>query len=174
MAKTLKRPANEAKPSWRTEKTPTKFEKRSEKPEQNRSEPQQPVVPYGIRSFDDPTTRARRKKGDETLANAQQLLSGLIGNKSLPLAQGFLRLQLESEWPSLVGQRVASVSRPSAFYQGLLDVWVAHPTWIQELWFIREDIRAKINAWAKSKGYSGDWCREVRFSMNQRQADLGK
>ena len=121
-------------------------------------------------ALDDPKTRARRKKGDDTMAPASDLLKGLMQNVQSPLAPGFLRLQLETQWSQVVGERIASLSKPAAFDKGVLDVWVAHPTWMQELWYIRDEIKEKINFHIGRQTGRRDWCKEVRFTLNTRQA----
>lgn len=125
---------------------------------------------------DDKKTRTRRYKGDDTLAPASDLVKGLMQNVQKPLGVGFLRLKLEVQWPEIVGRRLAEITAPAAYQDGVLEIWVAHSTWMQEMWFVKEDIRAKVNAAiARDAGSYGapapaDACREVRFTLNRRQA----
>ena len=124
--------------------------------------------------FDDGKTRSRRYKGDDTLAPASDLLKGLMQNVQKPLGVGFLRLKLEVQWAEIVGPRIAKITAPAAYQDGVLDVWVAHSTWMQELWFVKDDIRAKVNAAiARDSGAPPDAssCREIRFTLNRRQAN---
>ncbi|MDX9732006.1 MAG: DUF721 domain-containing protein, partial [Bdellovibrionales bacterium] len=97
---------------------------------------------------DDRKTRARRAKGEETLQQASDLVKGLMQNVQNPLGEGFLRLKMEVQWADIVGPRLAKITAPAAFQDGILDVWVAHSTWMQELWYLKEDIRSKVNAFA--------------------------
>ncbi len=113
---------------------------------------------------DDPKTRARRRKGEDTMAPVSDLLKGLMRNVQSPLANGFLRLQLETQWVQVVGDRLAKLSKPVAYTDGILDVWVGHPTWMQELWYVKDDIRQKVN-----RHLGCEWCKEVRFTTHQRQ-----
>ena len=126
---------------------------------------------------DDKKTRARRYRGDDTLMPASDLVKGLMQNVQKPLGVGFLRLKLEVQWREIVGPRLAEITAPAAYQDGVLEVWVAHSTWMQELWFVKEDIRAKVNAAIHHDAPSGgvaregvQTCREVRFTLNRRQA----
>lgn len=128
---------------------------------------------------DDRKTKARRYKGDDTLLGASDLVKGLMQNVQKPLGVGFLRLKLEVQWSEIVGKRLAEITAPAAYQDGILDVWVAHSTWMQELWFVKDEIRAKVNAAisrdaacenSSGAGAGKDACREVRFTLNRRQA----
>ena len=121
--------------------------------------------------FEDKKTKARRYKGDDTLSGASDLVKNLMQNVQKPLGVGFLRLKLEVQWPEIVGPRLAGITAPAAFYDGILEVWVAHSTWMQELWFVKDEIRGKVNAAIKRESpNAADTCREVRFTLNRRQA----
>jgi predicted nucleic acid-binding Zn ribbon protein len=120
---------------------------------------------------DDRKTKARRYKGDDTLAGASDLVKGLMENVQKPLGVGFLRLKLEVQWAEIVGSRLAEITAPAAFHNGVLDVWVAHSTWMQELWFVKDEIRQKVNgAILRESKNPSDGCKEVRFTLNRRQA----
>lgn len=120
---------------------------------------------------DDKKTRARRYKGEDTLSGASDLVKGLMQNVQKPLGVGFLRLKLEVQWAQIVGDRLAKITAPAAFQNGILDVWVAHSTWMQELWFVKDEIRKKVNAAIlRESKYESDVCNEIRFTLNRRQA----
>jgi hypothetical protein len=119
---------------------------------------------------EDPKTRARRAKGEDTLTPASELVKGLMQNVQNPLAVGFLRLKLEVQWAEIVGPRVAKMTAPAAFFNGVLDVWVAHSAWMQELWYIKDEIQAKVNRSLGGNSDSQAYCREVRFTLNKRQS----
>ena len=48
-------------------------------------------------------------------------------------------------WEEAVGEIIAEHARPAWVRQGLLRVDVAEPVWLQELTYIEEDIRIKLN-----------------------------
>jgi hypothetical protein len=66
---------------------------------------------------EDPKTRARRAKGEDTLTPASELVKGLMQNVQNPLAVGFLRLKLEVQWAEIVGPSDRENDRPSGFFQ---------------------------------------------------------
>lgn len=123
---------------------------------------------------EDGKTKARRYKGDDTLAAASDLVKGLMQNVQKPLGVGFLRLKLEVQWEEIVGARLAGITAPAAYNDNVLEVWVAHSTWMQELWFVKDEIRAKVNAAilrdASMAGLGPQPCREIRFTLNRRQS----
>lgn len=121
-------------------------------------------------NFDDPKTRERRKKGDDTLRPASDLVKGLMQNVQNPLAVGFLRLKLEVQWAETVGPRLAKMTAPAAYHNGVLEVWVAHSTWMQELWYVKDEIRLKVNKTLGLPADSPGFCREIRFTLNRRQS----
>ncbi|MGD9180380.1 MAG: DUF721 domain-containing protein [Desulfobacterales bacterium] len=49
-------------------------------------------------------------------------------------------------WDEAVGATIAQNARPAAFKGKLLIVHVISSTWIHQLQFLKEDLRAKINA----------------------------
>lgn len=120
--------------------------------------------PKSGKSFIDKNT-ARRAKGEDTLAGASDLVKGLMGSRNSPLGAGFTRLKLGVQWPEIIGDRIAKMTAPAAFDDGILEIWVAHPTWMQELWFIKDELREKVN-----RALGPGACREVRFTLNRRQA----
>ena len=121
-------------------------------------------APKAGKSFNDKNT-ARRAQGEDTLSRASDLVKGLMRNDQSPLAAGFTRLKLGVQWPDVVGDRIAKMTAPAAFDDGVLEIWVAHPTWMQELWFIKDELREKVN-----RALGGSSCREVRFTLNRRQS----
>jgi len=55
------------------------------------------------------------------------------------------------EWPTLVGDGIARVTRPVRVSDGVLFVEVASSAWMMELNMMRRDLMARINA-GKKKG----------------------
>ena len=55
------------------------------------------------------------------------------------------RLEVFRVWAAEVGDAVAARAAPAAFRDGVLCVRVSSAAWMQELQFIKEEIRAKLN-----------------------------
>jgi hypothetical protein len=61
------------------------------------------------------------------------------------LEEDLLRHTLRQRWAEVVGDRLASRTRPEVLYQGRLKVVVANSTWLNELNFMRPEIIDRIN-----------------------------
>ena len=91
------------------------------------------------------------------------VLQSLLLNGKSQLGDGFLRWRLEQDWLRIVGQTMAVQTVPCAIDHGVLWVWVSHPAWIQQLWFFKDIIREKVNAYLGRQLIS-----DVRFTLNRR------
>ena len=87
-------------------------------------------------------------------------LSGLLPRvlKQLGLDQGLLGWRAVSEWPQVVGPRVARHTRAVAFRDGVLQVEVEGSAWMHELGFLKRDLVRKVNQHVGSR-----LVRDVRF-----------
>jgi predicted nucleic acid-binding Zn ribbon protein len=87
-------------------------------------------------------------------------LSGLLPRvlKQLGLDQGLLGWRTVSEWPQVVGPRIARHTRAVAFRDGVLQVEVEGSAWMHELGFLKRDLVRKVNEHAGSR-----LVRDVRF-----------
>lgn|GEM_PF-1410478 len=74
--------------------------------------------------------------------------------------------QLITDWPAIVGQRVAARTTPmnpgAALADGVLSVRVINSAWLHELSFIKDQLRARINEFIGSKT-NPQPIREIRF-----------
>ncbi len=55
-------------------------------------------------------------------------------------------------WDEVVGDAIAKRAQPARFRNGILFVTVASHTWMQELQFMKDDIRARLNARVSEDG----------------------
>lgn len=53
--------------------------------------------------------------------------------------------QLQLRWPELLGARLAGRTRAQAFSEGQLTIAVANSAWLNELTFLRDDLRKQLN-----------------------------
>jgi hypothetical protein len=67
-------------------------------------------------------------------------------------------IELFRIWAAEVGPAVAARTVPSAFRDGVLSVRVSGAAWMQELQFVKDDIRARLNA-----RLGGEVVRDVYF-----------
>jgi|SRR5215472_14502980 len=55
------------------------------------------------------------------------------------------RLEVFRVWAAEVGEAVAARAAPAAFRDGVLSVHVSSATWMQELQFVKQEIRDRLN-----------------------------
>jgi hypothetical protein len=72
-------------------------------------------------------------------------LQALFENGKSPLSQQFLRWKIWRKWEEYVGPTIAQNSEPVGFVNGQLYLWVKNSSWMQQLVFMREPIKDKIN-----------------------------
>ena len=75
-------------------------------------------------------------------------LNGLIDRlmSSLGLSRQYKGWQVVSQWPEIVGEEIASVTRAHRFCDGVLTVLVEKDVWRQELEMQQDEILKKIRA----------------------------
>ena len=86
-------------------------------------------------------TRRRAARDPERLGDV--LRSVLAG---LPTGAGLEDWTLWSEWDAAVGPTLAQHARPRRLARGVLVVAVDSSEWMQELQFLKHDLRARLNA----------------------------
>jgi Zn-ribbon-containing, possibly RNA-binding protein and truncated derivatives len=62
----------------------------------------------------------------------------------LDLAVTFRRHEAADRWPEIVGEKIASKSRPKIFQGDVLVVEVDHPAWVTELNLLKPQILKKM------------------------------
>jgi predicted nucleic acid-binding Zn ribbon protein len=81
---------------------------------------------------------------DRVLTPLKDVIQRLLADGTLPinLQDG----EIWKVWEEVVGPGVAGHTRPSWIKEGRLRIVVSDPIWVQELQFVEEDIREKLNA----------------------------
>jgi hypothetical protein len=74
-----------------------------------------------------------------------EVLQSLFENGKSPLSDQFLRWKIWAQWESIVGPTVGKNSEPVGYYRGTLYLWVPHSTWMQQLVFMRHQIKVAVN-----------------------------
>ena len=82
---------------------------------------------------------------DPKLKNSVEVLQALFENGKSPLAAPFMRWKIWKRWPELVGPSIANVSEPVSLRNGILYVWVKNASWMQQLVFMRDQMRQTLN-----------------------------
>jgi predicted nucleic acid-binding Zn ribbon protein len=79
----------------------------------------------------------------ENLTPLKDILSGLFNSPDLPFNPDDARIW--KIWDDAVGPSIARHAQPSWIRKGRLRVLVSDPIWLQELEFVEETIKGKIN-----------------------------
>ena len=66
-------------------------------------------------------------------------------------------------WPQAVGPQIASQTKPDSFRNGTLFVKTVSSVWVQQLHFIKEEIRGKLNELSGKTGI-----KEIRFIVGHK------
>lgn len=71
------------------------------------------------------------------------LLKQVLGERGME--ERLSRYQAWLVWDKLVGEQIARRARPLRFRQGVLEVQVDHPVWMQQLQMLKPQILAKLH-----------------------------
>ena len=82
-------------------------------------------------------------KKKETLLSLKDIISSLLNDPKLPFNPDDARIW--EIWEGVVGAPIAKYARPEWIKKGKLRVRVSDPIWLQELGFVKESIKDKLN-----------------------------
>lgn len=82
--------------------------------------------------------------------------------KSLGVRTTMKGYSLWGAWREIVGDSVASNTQPSVIRNRILFIEVSHPTWIQQLQFLKPTLLEKINGFLKE-----DFIHDIRFRLGK-------
>ncbi len=85
----------------------------------------------------------RKRKSQPQLGS--EVIHKIFDGGRDPLSQQFLRWKLWKRWEDYVGSSISKVSEPVGYRNGLLYVWVKNSTWMQQMVFMVNPIKEKIN-----------------------------
>ena len=64
----------------------------------------------------------------------------------LPASTGLVHYPIWAEWTAVVGPTIAAHAKPARLRRGVLVVSVDGPEWMQELQFLKHELRERLNA----------------------------
>lgn len=108
------------------------------------------------RTMDDADYKSKFKQGSE-------VLQALFEDGKSPLSGPFLRWKLWARWKEVVGETIAASTEPVSYHRGILWLWVRNSAWMQQMVFMREDIRNTIN-----KKMGVNFVHTLRFTLDRR------
>lgn len=79
----------------------------------------------------------------DNFTSIKDIISSLLTDPSLPFNPADAKIW--EIWDKAVGPGIAGHARPSWIRKGLLRVEVSDPIWLQELEFVSNDIKEKLN-----------------------------
>jgi predicted nucleic acid-binding Zn ribbon protein len=79
----------------------------------------------------------------DQFTSIKDIISSLLKDPSLPFNPADARIW--EVWDEAVGPGIAEHARPSWVRKGLLRVEVSDPIWLQEIEFVSDDIRERLN-----------------------------
>ncbi len=82
-------------------------------------------------------------KDKESLTPLKNIIAALLEDGTLPFKPEDAHIW--EEWDRVVGPAISDNARPSRINNGTLRVRVSNAIWLQELKFMEEDIRRKLN-----------------------------
>ncbi|MBX2987673.1 MAG: DUF721 domain-containing protein [Bdellovibrionaceae bacterium] len=97
------------------------------------------------------------------------VLQALFENGKSPLSGPFLRWKLWARWKEIVGPTIATSTEPVGYSRGTLWLWVRNSAWMQQMVFMKEDIRRTINA-----KMGVDFVHGIRFTLDRREVPSGE
>ena len=79
----------------------------------------------------------------DSMTSLKDILHGLLSGSNLKFNPG--DAEIWEVWDEVVGQAIAEHAQPSNITKKKLRVHVAEPIWLQELEFVADTIREKLN-----------------------------
>jgi len=88
------------------------------------------------------------------------LLKQLLSDQGL--GERLSRYQAWLIWDKLVGEQIANRARPLRLRQGVLEVQVDHPVWMQQLQLLKPKILEKLNQQVPNAGITNIYLRKAK------------
>ena len=83
------------------------------------------------------------EKDEKSLTSLKDIIGNLLSDGSLPFYPD--DADIWKFWDEAVGSAISKNARPSRIKNGVLRAMVSDPIWLQELQFMEESIRKKLN-----------------------------
>jgi len=90
----------------------------------------------------------------------RSVLEGIL--KSLEIETPLRAYSILGVWKDLMGEPIALQTRPRAIRNRILFVDVSHPTWIQQLQFLKPQLIEKVNAFMGER-----FIEDIRFKLGK-------
>ena len=98
----------------------------------------------------------------KSFTHIKEVIDTLFSTPALSI--DFDDIKIWKMWDSIVGRKIANHARPSSIKKGVLMVKVSDNVWLQELEFMAETIKEKINS-----KFQRQAVRKIRFKIGMHQ-----
>ncbi|MBK9292848.1 MAG: DUF721 domain-containing protein [Oligoflexia bacterium] len=102
-------------------------------------------------------------KKNKNFSTPIEVLEKLLGDKKGHLSSDFKRFQLKSQWADIMGATIASKTSPISYKNKILFVWVESSSWMNQLFYARKEMAAKIN-----QVMGAGWVKDIRFTLDHK------
>lgn len=103
------------------------------------------------------------KKRQSQLTASADVLQALLQNRKGPLTEQFVRWRVWNAWPEVVGAEIAKNTLPVGYLKGTLYIWVKSGPRMQELLFLLDSLRDRINKFA-----GAHWVKSIRLTLDRK------
>ncbi|MFN7262990.1 MAG: DUF721 domain-containing protein [Pseudobdellovibrionaceae bacterium] len=103
------------------------------------------------------------KKRSSQLTQSLDVLQSLLAKGKDPLSLQFLRWKIWKKWDEFAGPSIAAVSEPVGYRSGVLSIWGKNASWMQQLVFMREPLKTKINSLLEFQ-----YVREIHLTLDRK------
>lgn len=103
------------------------------------------------------------KKRQSQLTASADVLQALLQNRKSPLTEQFVRWRVWNAWPEVVGAEIAKNTLPVGYLKGTLYIWVKSGPRMQELLFLLDSLRDRINKFA-----GAHWVKSIRLTLDRK------
>ncbi|MBO9665261.1 MAG: DUF721 domain-containing protein [Bdellovibrio sp.] len=104
------------------------------------------------------------KNAKRKLTLGSEVLQSLFENGKSPLSEQFMRWKLWAKWEEVVGPTIAKNAEPVGFQRGVLYVWVRNSAWMQQMIFLKDQIRDTINS-----KFENNFVKYIKFTLDRRE-----
>ncbi len=95
------------------------------------------------------------------LTSSTQVLHGIFENSKSGLCQQYTKWKVWQQWRAIVGQTIYDHTFPVDYKNGTLFIYVKNSTWHQQLTFLTEEIKNRINLYLEKK-----WVQRISFTLD--------
>lgn len=96
-----------------------------------------------------------------------EVLQSLFENGKNPLSDQFIRWKIWARWEEIAGPTVGKNSEPVGYSRGVLYLWVPHSPWMQQMTFLKEQIKTTVNT-----KMGRPYVTEVKLTLDRRSVPV--